>query len=207
MAGAILIGPLLGLPYGAIPLIAVQILFVNLVTDGLPAIALSIDPPAPDLMERKPRPRGQGVFTKPVVILMVIGGIWIGIVTLWAFRWALDIGRSMAEAQGVCFLSLILIQFFNAYNFRSDKHSLLQIGFFKNKWLNIAVGSEILLMLVIFYVPFFQPLFNTVALDLQEWICVLLVSASVFPVIEGTKAVFRYRERKEQEKSAPPLMS
>jgi len=207
MAGAILIGPLLGLPYGAIPLIAVQILFVNLVTDGLPAIALSIDPPAPDLMERKPRPRGQGVFTRPVVILMLIGGIWIGVVTLWSFRWALDIGRSMAEAQGVCFLSLILIQFFNAYNFRSDKHSLLQIGIFKNKWLNIAVGSQVVLMLVIFYVPFFQPLFNTVALDLQEWICVLLVSASVFPVIEGTKAIFRYRERKEQEKPASPVMS
>lgn len=207
MASAILIGPLLGLPYGAIPLIAVQILFVNLVTDGLPAIALSIDPAAPDIMERKPRPRGQGIFTRPVIILMLIGGVWIGIVTLWTFRWALDIGRSLTEAQGVCFLSLILIQFFNAYNFRSDKHSLLQIGIFKNKWLNIAVGSQVLLMLVIFYVPFFQPLFHTLALDVQEWITVILVSATVFPVIEGTKAIFRYLDRKEQEKTTSLVMS
>ena len=101
----------------------------------------------------------------------------------------------------------MLIQFFNAYNFRSDKHSLLQIGIFKNKWLNIAVGSQVVLMLVIFYVPFFQPLFHTVALDAQELICVLLVSASVFPVIEGTKAIFRYLERKEKEKLASPVMS
>ncbi len=196
MAVAILFGPLIGLPYGAIPLIAVQILFVNLVTDGLPAIALSVDPAAPDIMERKPRPRGQGVFTKSVVILMLIGGVWIGGVTLWSFQWALDIGRSLTEAQGVCFLSLILIQFFNAYNFRSDKYSLFKVGIFKNKWLNIAVGSQVLLMLAIFYVPFFQPLFNTVALDFEEWVAVILVSASVFPVIEVTKAFFRWRDRK-----------
>ncbi len=196
MAVAILFGPLIGLPYGAIPLIAVQILFVNLVTDGLPAIALSVDPAAPDIMERKPRPRGQGVFTKSVVILMLVGGVWIGGVTLWSFQWALDIGRSLTEAQGVCFLSLILIQFFNAYNFRSDKHSLFQVGIFKNKWLNIAVGSQVLLMIAIFYVPFFQPLFNTVALDFEELVAVILVSASVFPVIEATKAFFRWRDRK-----------
>jgi Ca2+-transporting ATPase len=128
---------------------------------------------------------------------MLIGGIWIGVVTLWSFRWALDMGYSMTEAQGVTFLSLILIQFFNAYNFRSDKYSLLQIGIFKNKWLNIAVGSQVLLMFAIFYVPFFQPLFHTVALDAQELIVVLLVSASVFPVIEVAKAIFRRMEKKE----------
>jgi Ca2+-transporting ATPase len=120
MAGAILLGPLIGLPYGAIPLIAVQILFVNLVTDGLPALALSVDPVDPDIMRQKPRPRGQGIFTKQVVVLMSIGGIWSCLVNLGIFKWALDAGKGMVEAQCLTFLTLVMIQFFKAYNFRSE---------------------------------------------------------------------------------------
>ena len=149
MAGAILLGPLIGLPYGAIPLIAIQILWVNLATDGLPAIALSIDPPAPDIMKQKPRKRGQGIFTKPVLTLMAVGGLWSCLVNLGIFKWALDSGRGMLEAQALCFLTLIIIQFFKAYNFRSDKHSIFKIGFFKNKWLNLAILWETILLVVI----------------------------------------------------------
>jgi len=196
MAGAILFGPLIGLPYGAIPLIAIQILFVNLVTDGLPAIALSVDPPDPDIMEQKPRPRGQGVFTTPVVILMAIGGVWSCLVNLGIFKWALDAGRGMIEAQALCFLTLIIIQFFKAYNFRSDKKSVLQIGLFKNKWLNLSIISQMLLMLVIIYVPFLQEPFHTFSLSAIDWAIVILLAGSVFPVLEISKAVIRWQERR-----------
>jgi Ca2+-transporting ATPase len=197
MAGAILFGPWLGLPAGAIPLVAIQILWVNLATDGLPAIALSLDPPDPDLMQEKPRPRGQGVFTKEVVALMVVGGVWSCLVNLGVFKWALDVGRPMLEAQALCFLTLVLIQFFKAYNFRSDKQSLFKIGVFKNKWLNIAIPWEIALLVLIVYLPALQPSFHTFPLSGWDWLLVLLLAATVFPVLELTKALFRWRERRQ----------
>jgi len=196
MAGAILFGPWLGLPAGAIPLVAIQILWVNLATDGLPAIALSVDPPDPDLMKQKPRPLGQGVFTREVVTLMVVGGLWSCLVNLGVFKWALDAGRGMLEAQAMCFLTLVMIQFFKAYNFRSDKQSIFKIGFFKNKWLNIAIPWEIALLVVIVYTPFLQDSFRTFPLSALDWLLVVLLAGTVFPVLELTKAIFRRRERK-----------
>jgi len=196
MAGAILFGPLLGLPAGAIPLVAIQILWVNLATDGLPAIALSVDPPDPDLMTQKPRPRGQGIFTREVVALMVVGGVWSALVNLGVFKWALDAGRGMLEAQALCFLTLVLIQFFKAYNFRSDKQSIFKLGFFKNRWLNITILWEIALLAVIIYTPALQSPFHTFPLNGWDWLLVVLLAATVFPVLELTKAIFRWRERK-----------
>ncbi|MFC1937534.1 cation-translocating P-type ATPase [Chloroflexota bacterium] len=198
MAGAILFGPLIGLPYGAIPLVAIQILYVNLATDGLPAIALSVDPPDPDIMRQKPRPRGQGIFTKPVIILMVIGGIWSCLVNLGIFKWALDDGRSMLEAQCLCFLTLIIIQFFKAYNFRSDRKSIFTIGLFRNKWLNLAIIWECMLLSLVVYLPLLQEPFHTFSLGILDWAIVILLAASIFPVLEISKAVLRWLERKRQ---------
>jgi Ca2+-transporting ATPase len=189
MAGAILIGPVIGLPYGAIPLIAIQILWVNLATEGLPAIALSIDPRDPDTMKQKPRPRGEGIFTPSVVFLMAAGGIWSCLVNLGIFKWALDSGRGMVEAQGLCFLTLIIIQLFKAYNFRSDRRSVFKIGFFKNKWLNYAVLLQIILLMLIVYVPFLQEPFHLFNLSIADWIIVILISATIFPVLELTKLI------------------
>ncbi len=196
MAGAILFGHLLGLPPGAIPLIAVQILLVNLITDGLPALALAFDPADPDIMQQKPRPRGESIFTKPVVILMSIGGVWSCLVNLGIFKWALDTGKGMVEAQSLCFLTLITIQLFKAYNFRSDKKSIFKIGMFKNKWLNLAVLSQIVLLWAIVEVPLFNTLFNTFPLTLSEWLIVILISGTIFPVLEIGKFFIRRQERK-----------
>ena len=196
MSIAILFGPLIGLPYGVIPLFAVQILYVNLATDGLPAIALSVDPPDPDIMRHKPRPRGQGVFTKPVVILLCVGGIWSMMVNLTIFKWALDVGKTLMEAQCLTFLTLIIIQFFKAYNFRSDIHSVFMIGFFKNKWLNLAICWETVMLCVIVYVPFLQGAFHTFPLGVLDWAIVILAAGTVFPILELTKAIIRWQERK-----------
>jgi Ca2+-transporting ATPase len=196
MVGAILFGPLIGLPMGAIPLIAVQILLVNLITDGLPALALAVDPADPDIMQQKPRPRGQGIFTKSVVILMFLGGTWSALVNLGIFKWALDSGKPMMEAQSLCFLTLIVIQFFKAYNFRSDKKSIFEIGMFRNKWLNLSIVSQIILLWLIVEVPVFNGLFNTYPLTLTEWIIVILISATIFPVLELGKYFIRLQERR-----------
>jgi Ca2+-transporting ATPase len=202
MVGAILFGSLIGLPSGAIPLIAVQILLVNLITDGLPALALAVDPPDPDIMQHKPRPRGQGIFTKSVVYLMLLGGIWSAIVNLGIFKWALDSGKPMAEAQSVCFLTLIIIQFFKAYNFRSDKKSIFAIGMFRNKWLNLSIVSQIVLLWLIVEVPALNGLFNTYPVSLGEWGLVILVAATIFPVLELGKFVIRWQERAASRKKS-----
>jgi len=198
MVGAILFGPLIGLPDGAIPLIAIQILFVNLVTDGLPAIALSVDPAELDIMEHKPRPRGQGIFTKPVVLLILTGGIWSCLVNLGIFKWALDTGKGMIEAQALCFLTLILIQFFKAYNFRSERHSVFKIGFFRNKWLNLAILFEVMLLALVVYMPFFQEPFHTFSLGAFDWLIVILAAGTVFPVLEITKLIIRWRQNRKE---------
>ncbi len=179
MAGA----ALLGLP---MPLTAVQILYVNLATDGLPALALSVDPPEKDLMRRKPRDPRTGVFTRPVVVLMVMGGLWSAIINLGLFTWALNSGRSINEAMTMTFVSLVLIQFFKAYNFRSDRHSVLDKPFM-NKWLNLAVGWEIILLILIVYLPFLHEAFSTYSLPWIDWLIVGGLAVTIVPVLEVTK--------------------
>jgi Ca2+-transporting ATPase len=191
MAIAVLFGPLLGFPAGALPLIAIQILYVNLATDGLPAIALCVDPPDPDIMKRKPRQRNQSIFTRPVLILMVVGGVWSALVNLAMFKGALDAGRSLEQAQAFCFATLVIIQFFTAYNFRSDIKSVFTIGMFKNKWLNLAVLWETTLLLLIFNIPALEPVFNTFAFNVVDWAIILLAAGSVFPALELTKVFLR----------------
>lgn len=174
---------LLGLP---LPLTAVQILYVNLATDGLPALALSVDPPETDLMKRKPRDPRTGIFTRPVVTLMVLGGIWSTLVNLGLFTWALNSGRALEEAMTMTFVSLVLIQFFKAYNFRSDRHSVLNKPF-ANKWLNLAVGWEMVLLVLIVYLPFLHEAFSTYALPLMDWLIVGGLSVTIVPVLEIAK--------------------
>ena len=174
---------LLGLP---LPLTAVQILYVNLATDGLPALALAVDPAEKDLMKRKPRNPRTGIFTRPVVSLMVAGGVWSTIINLGLFIWASNSGRSQVEAMTMTFVSLVLIQFFKAYNFRSDRNSVFQKPF-ANKWLNTAIVWEIVLLLLIVYVPALHEPFNTFSLPLVDWLIVFGLSLTISPVLELVK--------------------
>jgi P-type Ca2+ transporter type 2C len=183
MAGA----TLAGLP---LPLSAVQLLYVNLVTDGLPALALAVDPPESDLMRRRPRGARTGIFTRPVVALLLAGGIWSAVVNLGLFVWAQGSGRSLAEAMSLTFMSLVLIQFFKAYNFRSDRHSVLDRPF-ANRWLNLAILGEVLLLPLLIYVPFLSQAFETAPLDLAEWALVVALAASVVPALEVVKWMVR----------------
>lgn len=179
MAGA----ALLGLP---LPLTAVQILYVNLATDGLPALALAVDPPEPDLMRRKPRNHRTGIFTRPVITLMIVGGVWSALVNLSLFAWALTSGRSAAEAMAMTFVSLVLIQFLKAYNFRSDRLSVLNRPF-ANTWLNRAIAWELVLLFVVVYVPSLHEPFTTFSLSIVDWVIVVGLALTISPVLEAAK--------------------
>ncbi len=179
---------LLGMP---IPLETVQILYLNLATDGLPALALSVDPPEKDLMKRKPRSSRTGIFTRPVTILMVIGGIWLATVNLGLFAWALSTGRSPEEARTMTFVSVVLFEFFKAYNFRSDRNSVFKQPF-ANKWLNLAIVWELTLLALIVYLPFLHAAFNTFSLPWEDVAIVLSLATTVIPVLE----IAKWMERK-----------
>ncbi len=183
MAGA----SLFGMP---MPLTAVQILYVNLATDGLPALALAVDPPEKDIMKRRPNDPRQGIFTRPVLALMLAGGIWSTVVNISLFNWALHSGRPIREAMTMTFVSLVLIQFFKAYNFRSETRPLYSRPF-ANRWLNLAILWELILLVLIIAVPFLRIPFSTFCLTAEDWLIVMLSSLTIVPVIELVKLMIR----------------
>jgi len=179
MAGA----ALLGMP---LPLSAVQILYVNLASDGLPALALAVDPPEDDLMRRRPRDPSASLFSRPVVALILIGGAWSALVNLGVFAWARRSGRELPEAMSMTFMTLVLIQFVKAYNFRSDRRSVFHRPF-ANRWLNLAIAWELLLLLALLYVPTLERAFGTFPLTGVDWLVIGLGALSVMPVLELVK--------------------
>jgi P-type Ca2+ transporter type 2C len=179
LAGAVVAG----LP---LPLSAVQILYVNLATDGLPALALAVDPPERDLMLRKPRDPRVGIFTRPILAMLLVAGLWSAFVNFSLFTWLLQAGRPLREVMALTFVSLVLIQFFNAYNCRSDRLSVLRRPF-ANPWLNTAVGWEMLLLVGIVYTPFLQSAFGTFSLAPTDWLLAGLLAFSIVPVLEALK--------------------
>ncbi len=183
MAGA----ALAGLP---LPLTAVQILYVNLATDGLPAVALAVDPPETDLMERKPRSTRAGIFTRPLIVLLLAGGIWSAVVNVGLFTWLLRSGRPVQQAGAMTFVLLVLIQFVQAYNYRSDRLSVFRRPF-ANRWLNLAILWELVLLGVIVSVPWLHEPFGTFTLSRADWALVIILAFSVTPVIEVVKWVER----------------
>ncbi len=188
--GLMVITSIFGLP---LPLSAVQILYVNLATDGLPALALAVDPPEDNVMRRAPRKLTGGIFSRSVVVLMVTGGVWSALVNVSLFVWALQSGRDLVASMTMVFVSLVFIQFFKAYSFRSDHYSILYRPF-ANLWLNRAIMWELLILVLVIYVPFLQAPFKTVALSYIDWAIVVGVAITVVPILEITKRLLQKQE-------------
>ncbi|VVB80970.1 Copper-exporting P-type ATPase B [uncultured archaeon] len=179
----ILTSILLGLP---LPLIAIQILWVNLVTDGLPAIALSVDPAEPGVMQRPPRKQDDGIF-KGIEHYVFIFPLVMTIATIWLFDQYLTV--SLVKAQTVAFTSLVMFELFAAISCRSLHKPIFVVGAFKNVWLWLAVLSSVGLQLLIMYVPFLQKIFRLTALSFGEWGLILGVAFVGFAYLEIHKLV------------------
>ncbi len=178
----IFIAVLIGLP---LPLVAVQILWINLLTDGLPAVALGVDPPAPDIMRRPPRKPDEKVIDKKMWADILLLGFVLGFGTLGIFYWTLPEG--IDEARTIAFATLVMFQMFNVYNTRSSERSILSPETFRNRYLHLSVlVSIILLAAVVYYAPL-QKAFETVFIDFEHWIKIIAVSFTVIVVYEIKK--------------------
>jgi Ca2+-transporting ATPase len=179
-----------------LPLTATQLLWVNLVTDGFPALALGVDPKNPDIMNRPPRDLREPVISKQMWYVIFSLGTFMGLGVLAVLDayypgglWDLkpmsnpDYGRTMA------FTTLVMFEMFNAFNFRSFHQSVFKVGIFKNRWLLGAVTLSVILQLLVVYTPVLQKAFHTVPLELTDWMVVILVSSTVLIFMEIIKLI------------------
>jgi Ca2+-transporting ATPase len=190
--GLIGFAALLALPT---PLSAVQILYVNLATDGLPALALALDPNDASLMRQRPRDPRSGIFTRPVVTLMLAGGLWSMLVNLGLFYWATRQAHLTTEmAMTIVFAALVLTEFFKAYSYRSHNRSIRQRPF-GNRWLNLAILWELALLVALIYVPPLQQLFGTFTLTAEVWAVLIGCAFSIVPLLEMVKWLLHRQAR------------
>jgi Ca2+-transporting ATPase len=188
---AMFLASLLGLP---LPLLPIQILWVNLATDSLPALALGVEPAEPGGMDRPPRPPSEGVITKRIASIMLMQGTVIGLLTLGAFVFEYFVmGGSVERARVVAFSTTIFAQNVHAFNVRSNRYSVFKLGLFTNPWLLVAFGVVILSELAVIYVPFLQPIFKTMPLGAQDWALVVTLGLMPLVVVEIIKLIGRNR--------------
>ena len=183
---------LIGLP---VPLLPIHILWVNLVTDGLPALALGIDPVDPDIMRRPPRKPNESVVTRRGVFLLLTQGAFIAFCSLFAFIFVLFIEKEgIHRARTAAFVVLACSQLFHAFNCRSMTASLFTIGVCTNVQLIYACGISFIMQMAVVYVPVLQKVFKTEPLGLFDWVLVIGISSLPLWAMEGCKAVMgRYR--------------
>ncbi len=180
----IFVAMLIGMP---LPLIAIYILWINLATDGLPALALSVDPIELGIMERKPRKKDSKIFSKNIILRMMAVGIIMCIGTLALFK-LYDPVNNLVYAQTMAFSTLMMFQMFNVLNCRSEKNSIFKIGVFSNKYLIGAITISILLQIAVIHTPL-AIFFKTTPLSLIDWVYVVLMSSTVLIFGETIKLI------------------
>ncbi|QNK54636.1 calcium-translocating P-type ATPase, SERCA-type [Paenibacillus sp. PAMC21692] len=184
-----------GLP---LPLVPIQILWVNLVTDGLPAMALGVDQAEKDLMQQKPRQAKENIFARRLGWKIISRGILIGLCTLGAF-WITLVAegndpQGLMTAQTVAFATLVMAQLIHVFDCRSSR-SIFHRNPFQNKYLVLAVLSSLLLMVGVLYIEALQPIFKTVPIGFREW-CLVFVAAGIPTFIMGIGSVLGKTKRK-----------
>ncbi len=184
---------------GPLILLPVQILWMNLITDGMTAVALGVEPAEKGVMERPPLSPKEHILDWKGVVMLTTLGLYIGVATLWLFHHYLAQGASaaaVAVAQTVAFTGIIILEKINVFNFRSLHVPIAAVGFFSNPWLLLAWTVTISLQVAVIYVPFLQRIFHTVPLALEDWAIIVGVALPIFAVVELFKWV-RWRHTAE----------
>jgi len=182
----IFLAPFLGLP---IPLLPIHILWVNLVTDGLPGLALAVEPEEKGLMQRPPRPPNENIFAHGMWQDIVWIGLLMGGVCLFTQAWAYHTGH--AHWQTMVFTVLTLSQMGNVLALRSERASFLQLGAWSNRPMVAAVLLTFGLQMATIYIPVLNPIFKTEPLDAEELVLCLALSSVVFLAVETQKWFIR----------------
>ncbi|MEW6232760.1 MAG: cation-translocating P-type ATPase [Chloroflexota bacterium] len=191
----IFLSMLAGLP---IPLRPIQLLWLNLVTDGAPALALGLEKGDPDIMQRPPRPTKEPVVNREMLFRIVTQSLADTVAVMGAFLWFLSHYPDHVEvARTVAFATLVSVELFRAYSARSEYYSVFSIGPFSNRWMVLATASSFVLLLVTMYIPFLQPVFDTVPLTLDQWEYILPFVLFPFFVAEVTKPIVRRMQKRE----------
>jgi len=183
-----------------LPLLATQILWINLISDGPPALALGVDPADPGIMKELPRPREEGVITRSMWAANLFTGVIMAVGTLLVLDASLPGGLiegsgNLRYAQTMAFNTVVFFSLFVVFNARSDKQSAL-VGLFSNKWLWGAVLLSIVLQAAVIYIPFLQQAFSTVSLSPGDWLLCAAVASSVLWLRELSKVIIRASEKR-----------
>ena len=191
------------LDFGVMPLAPVQLLWLNLVTDSLPALALGVEPVEPGVMDQPPRDARAGLFDGKFTLRLLWQGLMVGVLTLGAYflgftRLAAP-GMEGPVANTMAFATLTLCQLFHAFNVRSEDRSLFAMGPLSNPAMNRAFLAGLALQLAVLLVPPLQSVFSTVSLDLYQWLTVLLLSMAPIPICEVGKALAGRRTTPKKE--------
>lgn len=175
----LLVASIAGMP---LPLLPIQILWTNLVTDGLPALGLAMEPVEAGVMDRRPRKKDEGIVTPHLMWVMALQGAFMAAVTLGVFAYELYwAGASLPMAQTMTFTTLVFCQKFHVFNCRSTWKSTFKIGVFSNRTLNIAVVIILVSQVLLVYVPYLEEVFKVVPLSLGQW--GIVVGASIQPLV------------------------
>ena len=185
---------------GRSPLTAIQLLWLNLVTDGAPALALANEKGDPDIMEQSPRPSKEPIINGRMRSGIVVQTIAITAVTLAAYYIGLaQDAMHLETAETMAFVTLSVSELLRAFTARSEFFPILKIGLFTNKWMNYGVAASMVLILAVIYVPFLNPIFNTVPLTFASWAIILPLLLIPAIAAEVTKAVMRSNKKNAKE--------
>jgi Ca2+-transporting ATPase len=193
-----------------LPLLAIHLLWVNLTTDGLPALALAVDPKDPDTMERPPRNPNSSIFTKNVMIIIAVIAVTMTATMLTAFVWklrenGLPVNSSnplLPEAQTMVLCTMVMFELFAALACRSEIHSYFKLGVFSNRWLILSILSSLALLFAVIYIPPLRGPFHVVPMAAEDWLFIIPISLTGFTAIEIVKWIMRLRSRARRSRSA-----
>ncbi|WP_423231058.1 calcium-translocating P-type ATPase, PMCA-type [Clostridium magnum] len=177
--GEVLTMFLASLLYLDTPLLPIQILLVNLVTDGLPAMALGVDPADGHIMSGKPRPKNESIFARGLSEKIIVRGSLIGACTVLAFLVGRYYGFELKTCRTLALCTLVMSQLIHVFECRSERHSIFEIKLFTNPYLVGAVAISITMILCVLYIPFMQGVFHTTALGIGQWGIVLFFSGII----------------------------